>query len=164
MAIKQKKWDEAKVMFEGGKNPQFIADKLGIERSTIAKKAKTLGWEKGKNHKLIVKDVQVIAEKSQLNSQELGFHNAEVEEQVKNLRFIHHATLKNASVMMKKVDEDTSHQEHKFVQETLNKAGEALGVVEKGNSVNINNTNAQQNNADDLQCSVVAALERKHAN
>ena len=50
--------------------------------------------------------------------------------------------------MMKKINGATAIIEHKLAQETLNKAGEALGVIDKGGSnVNINNTNAQQNNA-----------------
>lgn len=46
--------------------------------------------------------------------------------------------------MMKKIGKDTSIMEHKTAQETINKAGEALGVIDKGGSSTvINNANAQ---------------------
>jgi len=144
MAIKQEIWDKAKAMFEGGATLSTIQHKTKINGSTVSKKAKSEGWEKGVNSTIIENEINNIVEKSTLNQQQLDFHNQEVERKVKHLQFIHNATLKNASVMMGKVGSETTHQEHKFVQETINKAGEALGVLDKGAAVQISNTNAQQ--------------------
>ena len=104
----------------------------------------------------VVKDLEnIVNTKSQIEH-ELSFKSVQevnaVSEQVnirtKHLQFIYNASLKNASIMMKKINGATAIIEHKLAQETLNKAGEALGVIDKGGSnVNINNTNAQQNNA-----------------
>ena len=80
---------------------------------------------------------------------EVSAVNEQVSIKTKHLLFIHNATLKNASVMMKKINKESLIIDHKMAQETLNKAGEALGVLEKGGTV-INNTNAQQNNPPEL--------------
>lgn len=148
MAIKQEKWDVAKAMLEGGASLSEIETKTRIGRSTVSKKAKLLGWEKGINQQIIVDESNALAKKSTLNQQQLNFHDEQVDIRTKHLQFIHNASLKNASVMMKKINSNTPIIEHKMAQETINKAGEALGVIDKGGSqVNISNTNAQQNNA-----------------
>jgi len=146
VAIKKELWEKARVMFEAGKTLKDIQHKTNINFSSIAKKAKKEGWEKGVNSKLITNEVNTLVEKSQLSQTQLEFHNTEVEKRTRNIQFIHNASLTNIQTMMKKVDENSTHQEHKFVQETINKAGEALGVIDKSNSnVKIQNTNAQQN-------------------
>ena len=143
MSIKSEKWAEARAMFEGGETLSKISYSTRIERSTISKKAKKEGWIKGLNQQLVIDEATAIAKKSQLNQQQLNFHDEQVEKKTRNIIFIQNATLKNASVMMKKVDKETSHQEHKFVQETLNKAGEALGVINKPGPV-FNNSNSSE--------------------
>ena len=93
--------------------------------------------------------------------QEVNAISEQIEQRTQHLKFIHNASLKNASVMMKKIGGDTSIAEHKLAQETLNKTGEALGVIDKGGpSINIDNTNAQQNiTPQDL----MNAIKTKHA-
>jgi uncharacterized protein YerC len=46
VAINTDTWQQAKAMFEGGSNLSEIADKTGIYRSTISKKAKCQAWQK----------------------------------------------------------------------------------------------------------------------
>jgi len=94
---------------------------------------------------------QIEHELSLKSVQEVNAVSEQVNIRTKHLQFIHNATLKNASVMMKKINDKTPVIEHKMAQETINKAGEALGVIEKGGSnINFNNTNAQQINAEEL--------------
>jgi hypothetical protein len=68
-----------------------------------------------------------------------------VNEKTKHLQFLHNATLKNVSVMAKKINEDMSVAEHKMAQETIHKAGQTLGVIEQfAPKVEVNNANNQQ--------------------
>jgi len=133
----------------GGYSLQKLADKYLISKSMVAKLTRGID----KDLKPIVDSViNEIKEKVHGKSvQEVHAVTNEVVAKTKHLEFIHNSTLKNASVMMEKVDTSTTHQEHKFVQETLEKAGQTLGVIDKGNTViNNNNTNAQQNNTSNL--------------
>ena len=88
MAIKQAIWAEAKVLFEVGKSLNQIEAATGINRTSVGKKAKKEGWEKGKNLQLILDDVRVRTEKSTLNLQEENFHNAEVDRLSKDTMMI----------------------------------------------------------------------------
>lgn len=163
MAIKPEIWAKAKVEFEGGKTLTEISFSTGIDKSTISKKAKSDGWQKGKNQQLIIDEARVLAEKSTLNQQELNFHNQQVSERTKHLQFIHNMTLKNLSVLGKKIDETFTPQDHKLTQEAINKGGEALGVIEKNSTV-INNTNQQANITDNEKPTYEQAVEYLKAN
>lgn len=151
MAINQKVWDKVQVLFEGNVVPQKIADKYGVHRSSIEKKAQKEGWIKGKNTKLIVEDARVAAEKEQLNPQELEFHNEEVKKLTKNTIMIHSLTKNNLVGVAEKLKkhETLDMAAHKNAQDLIDKASITLGVnprhAPKGET-SINNTNAQQNN------------------
>lgn len=146
-----KKYDKEQLLADfktGGFSLQELADKYKISKSMVAKLTKGV-------HKSLEPIVAGVVDKIKdevygKSVQEVHAVTSEIVKRTRHIEFIHNATLKNASVMMKKVDVSTSHQEHKFVQETINKAGEALGVIDKGGAVNINNTNAQQNNPPSL--------------
>jgi phosphoketolase len=64
-----------------------------------------------------------------------------VTEKTKHLTYLHNVTLKNISVMAKKLNEDASISDHKQAQEAIHKAGQTLGVIEqfaKSGDVNVN--------------------------
>lgn len=67
MAINTHTWQQGKAMFEGGSSLSEIADKTGIDRSTISKKAKFQAWQKAKNEHLIADAVKLAIDKSILN-------------------------------------------------------------------------------------------------
>ena len=157
MAIKPEIWNEARIMFEGGKSLNEIAATTGIHKGNISKKSNSEGWIKGKLQPLINDSVRVATEKATLSNPEVAFVNNEIAEKTKHLQFIHNATLKNLSVQMKKVNDTTTHQEHKFVQESINKGGEALGVLDKGGTT-INNT-AQAAVLEDKKIIIIKAEE-----
>ena len=131
MAIKPEIWNEARIMFEGGKSLNEISATTGIHKGNISKKSNSEGWIKGKLQPLINDSVRVATEKATLSNPEVAFVNNEIAEKTKHLQFIHNATLKNLSVQMKKVNDNTTHQEHKFVQESINKGGEATVRVKE---------------------------------
>lgn len=69
----------------------------------------------------------------------------EVDERMKHIEFFNRAALKNVSVSVKKISEETTQMEHKLIAETILKGKEA--VLGKTPDTVINNTNAQQNNS-----------------
>lgn len=78
MAIKREAWDKAKVMFEGGMLLADIGNKIGINQSTVGRKAKKEGWLRSKNTETILNEVKSMEDKSRLNADELAFHDKEV--------------------------------------------------------------------------------------
>ena len=113
-----------------------LADKHGISVGLVSKITK--GVPLDLEHAVNARVGAAVAIDG-LSERDVNAVHAVVDEKTKHLQFIHNATLKNLSVQMKKVNDTTTHQEHKFVQETLNKGGEALGVLDKGGTT-INNT------------------------
>ena len=136
-------WEKAKALFEAGKSLSDINKDTGIDRATVSKRAKKDGWEKGIYQQLIADGSRVKAEISTLSSTVLNVVEKEIEERTKHITFLNNLTLKNLSVMSKKVNADFEMVEHKIFQETVNKASELL--LGKEPATVINNTNAQQN-------------------
>lgn len=130
----------------GGYTQRQLAKKYKLSNGRIA--TLTKGIDKDLAEIVSIKTTAEIA-LSLKTEQEVSAVNEQVSIKTKHLLFIHNATLKNASEMMKKINKESPIVEHKMAQETLNKAGEALGVIEKGGTV-INNTNAQQNTPPEL--------------
>ena len=168
MAIDQAIWAEAKVLFEGGKSLNQIEAATGINRTSVGKKAKKEGWEKGKNLQLILDDVRVHTEKSTLNLQEENFHNAEVDRLSKDTMMINALSRNNMKGLGVHIESgEMAVIEHKMAQETIDKASVTLGVNARfsNSGVTINNTNAQQNNHDsmtdkDLDSEIDRVLDR----
>jgi hypothetical protein len=140
----EKDWILAKDLFEVGKSLSEINDATGIDRATLSKRSKKDGWEKAKNQQLVIDSARVKAEFSTLSSTAQQVVEKEIDERTRHLQFFTNATIKNCSIMMKKVDSDADFADHKLVQDTLSKGKET--VLGKEPSQVINNLNAQQNN------------------
>lgn len=143
MAIHRDKWAKARVMFEAGKVLTDIEHKTGINFSTIGKKAKKEGWVKSKNANLIANEVKVIAEKGQLNPNELEFHRQEVDRLSKDELMIRTLTKNNMVGVGKKLNDHQSLNmlDHKNAQDLIDKASITLGV----NQRHAQGVNVQQN-------------------
>ena len=143
LAIKPEIWAKARALFEVGKSLSAINLETGIDRAAISRKAKKDCWIKGEQQQLIVDAARVKAKLSTLEPVLLSVVDAEITERTKHIQILNNMTLKNLSVMNKKVDADFEMNEHKLFQETINKASEQL--LGKDPQTVINNTNAQQN-------------------
>ena len=67
-----------------------------------------------------------------------------VNERTKHLEFINNITLKNLSVMARKINKDTTISEHKMIGETADKSAITLGVAERHSNSNVT-VNTQNN-------------------
>jgi hypothetical protein len=86
---------------------------------------------------------------SQKDEHSVNAIEAAVNEKTKHLLFLHNATLKNISVMAKKLNESASVRDHLDAQNAIHRAGQTLGVIDqfaRGGDVNVNTTAAVQNN------------------
>ena len=155
MAIISKEiWDKAKAMFEGGASLKDINYETNIDKSTVSKKAKKEGWEKGKNSTVIQAEAMVIAEKSTMNQPQLNYHNNEVDRLTKDTRMIHGLTKGNLSGISRHIKAGRMGvADHKKAQDMIDKASVTLGVSQRFStqaSTVINNQQNTQVNYNDL--------------
>jgi len=116
MAYSQTQWDRAKTYWEAGQhNPREISELVGIERSTIVKRAKIHNWKSGANSDYIEAKTKIAVKKSQLNSQTIQILDDIADEAIRHKRLINsnaelmaNAIPKMLEVMtLKKEDEET---------------------------------------------------------
>ena len=168
MAISQEKWDKAKEYFEAGLSLSEIVLRTEISKAQISKKSKIEKWEKGNEKKqLISQAVEVAEQKETLNETALQVHNELVDEQLRRRNLVFNASEKllvKATEMIKKgqtVDKinvgvgiqqieprELDSSDLKNLADTIDKASITLGVNQRhsNSQVNIQNTNATQNN------------------
>lgn len=139
--VSKESLDKAVALFRSGKSPRECEKLTGVNYRKIDREAKIRGVVKGDLSQLVSSMADNEANFGSLSVAEQGIVTKDVTERTNNLKIIHEATIKNLSVMMAGVGGEgfTGPQGHKFIQETINKGGEALGVLEKG-GISINNT------------------------
>ena len=131
MTINADTWQQAKAMFEGGSSLSKIADKTGIDRSTVSKKAKCQVWQKAKNKQLIADDVKLALDKSTLNQHEISYHEQAVEFQlkiVKEIEMFSYKTMTRASNLM---DSTKSGSDFKAIIEGVDKLSTLIKVNDR---------------------------------
>ena len=131
MAISQESWGVAQAMFEGGASLQEISFKTDIDKSTISKKAKSLGWEKGINQHMIADEVRVSAEKSTLNQPQVEYHDEQVKAQLELLREIKMFSGAAMSKAHELLSSSTSGSDFKAIVEGVDKLSITTGVNER---------------------------------
>lgn len=161
----KEQWERAKAYFEAGQHtPQQISDIVGIERSTIVKKAKIHNWQNGANSDYIEAKTKIAVKKSQLNSQTLQILDDIADEQIRHKNLINsNAELLASQIpkvvksfVTKQINEETGEEEEVCMLEarTIKELAEAndrlaitLKVAERhAPKIEVNNTNATQNN------------------
>jgi hypothetical protein len=161
MAFCFEDWEVVRAFFERGLTLSEIVARPECkitDKSTISRKARELGWVKGKKTTLVEKEVQakqmlndVVLEKATIKSTvELNIHNVLVLEATKQIEFLSNATMLNAAAMMRHIQIDDNNQpmpmesinDHRTIQATLKDAAMTVGVFKYPNATTVNN-NAQ---------------------
>ena len=141
-------WTKARALFEAGKSLTEISNATDIDRSTISKKSKSEGWEKGKFQQLIQDGARIAGEFSTLNSTAHQIVTNEINEIAKAREFYLTAGQKVANLAIRSLGDEPNPAECKTVSEALINTMKVSGVVPYYNApTTINNTNAQQNNS-----------------
>ena len=134
--------DEILADWKTGKNSvRSLANKHRVSHGTVH----TL--VKGVEHSLaplIDAEVAIKQELANLSRQELDKFTHEVDERTKHIKFFSDVTIKNLSIMAKKITDETTIVDHKAAQEAILKGRETVLGKEPSSSVTINNQNNQQ--------------------
>jgi hypothetical protein len=146
-------WAKAKALFETGKSLSEIHTETSIDRATISKRAKLEGWEKCKFQQLIQDGARVAEAISTLDSTAQQVVAKEIDELAKAREFYSKASQKVAMMAVKSMGNDPKPIDCKIVADTLVSTMRVSGVVPyyPTSSTTINNTNAQQNNSEQVR-------------
>ncbi|MBL1320111.1 MAG: hypothetical protein COA63_003490 [Methylophaga sp.] len=131
--ISQEQWELAQALFEAGKSLSVIVAETEIAKSTLSEKAKKQEWEKGLNEQLILDDVRVQLEKTNLNDLQAKIHAKEVEKLLSNQMMVKTLSRVNMTGIGEKLlsPEDMTINDHKIIQDTIDKASLTLGVNQR---------------------------------
>ena len=149
MAISKELWAKARTLYETNQySLAQISDKTGIDKSTISKKAKIQQWSSVENLDYIEAKTTLAVKKSKLNQQEINTLDEVADEVVrrKNLVYgVQEKAIKRAGEILEATE---AAQDLKHLVDAVDKASLTLGVNQRhaNSQVNIQNSNAQQNN------------------
>lgn len=127
----------------GGYSQRELARKYHISLGKVNQLIKGLT---PKNEHLMNATKSVIKASEELPEKEMNAIVNKAKQELNKEQIIYNATLKNLSLMIKKVNEGTSIVEHKVVQDTIDKASITLNVNQRHSNQQINLTNATQTN------------------
>lgn len=132
MAYSSEQWERAKAYYEAGQHtPQQIADIVGIERSTIVKKAKSHNWQSCENADYIEARQIIAVKKSQLNSQTLQVLDDIADEQIRYKRLINDNATKLANKLASLADQVDTASDIKTLAEANDRLAITLKVAER---------------------------------
>ena len=147
----QAEWIKCREYYEAGLSLSKIVEKTGISKTQISKRSNLESWSKGTEKEQLIADaVKVRVAKGTLTEQALSVHDELVDEKTKHIQFLNNLTLKNLSVMGKKINEDMEIIDHRNAQETINKGAERLIGKTPDTAIQINN-NAQPVSIEDYR-------------
>ena len=144
-------WEDIQHAYECGLSLDSIVKKYGVTKKTLENKASEKKWFVSGEVKSVIEEAsegfgrvsglqEKFPEKAQIIAEEIS-------ERTKHLHFINNLTLKNLSVMAKKVNDETTIAEHKMISETVDKSAITLKVAERhAPKIELNNSNATQTN------------------
>jgi|GEM_PF-1445412 len=159
MAYSSEQWERARAYWEAGQHtPREISEAVGIERSTIVKRAKIHNWKSGANSDYIEAKTILAVKKSQLNSQTIQVLDDIADEQIRRQRLVYGNAELIASqipeiidgMKERKIDEDTGVElitnlmtpsDLKLLADTNDKVAITLKVADrhaKSGDVNVN--------------------------
>jgi hypothetical protein len=167
MAYSVSQWERAKAYWEAGQHsPREVSELVGIERSTIVKRAKSHSWKSGANSDYIEAKTKIAVKKSQLNSQTLQILDDIADEVIRHKRLINSNAELMANAIPKMLEVMTLKEEDSETGEvietlaitpsdlkTLAEANDRLAITlkvadrhAKSGEINVNATAAVQNN------------------
>lgn len=169
MAYTKEQWSRAKGYYEAGLSLSKITEKTTIARNTISQRAKREQWEHGKNIDYIEAKEIIAVKKGTEKEQSLICADEVADDIIRRKNLVFGATEKiiqrareiaDSNQVTDKINVGNGVQNFeprpldtsdlKNLADTLDKASVTLGVNQRhsNNQVNIQNTNAQQNNID----------------
>jgi ribosomal protein L15 len=166
MAYSAEQWERTKAFFESGEfSLSEISAKTGINKSQISRKAKMQQWQHGRNADYVESKVILATKKATETQQALQILDDIADAKIRQKELTHGTIEAAVKLMQNMVIENKTIEKincgegvQNFEPRELNttdlknivtstiEAGKAFGVIDTQSSININNTNAQQNN------------------
>ncbi len=153
--ITDKRWVLAEDLFKAGKSLAEINSETAISRTAVSERSKKYGWIKGENEHLVIEAVELAAQTEQLTAhlteQQTKIHNIEVNKMLRfkgKLDTFSDKVMKKANTLLASSEDGHSF---KAVVDGVDKLSVTVGYNKRfaaGASVNVSNTNAQQNNGE----------------
>ena len=149
MAYSEDQWDKARAYYEAGTHSLAdISNEVGIEKSSISKKAKIQQWKSATNSDYIEAKVIIAEKKSTLNSTALQILDDIAEEQIRHKRLINSNAERLGAKLSKMVDEIDSPADLKILSEANDRLAITLKVAERHapkGDVTVNTQNINDN-------------------
>lgn len=144
-------WNDIQHAYESGMAIDKICTKYSVLKKTLENRISSYKWEIMGEVNSAINDVASsfgrVSGLKEKYPEKAQIIDEQIEEKTKHLTYINNLTLKNLSVMAKKINDDLSIQDHKAVGETVDKAAITLNVAPRhAPKIEVTNTNAQQNN------------------
>ena len=149
MAYSKEQWERTKAYFESGQySLSEISEKTGIDKSQISRKSKIQQWQSGKNSDYIEAKVTLATKKTTENTTILQTLDDIADDMIRRKNLVYGASEKILAKAIKMSDEVDNAQDLKYLSDTVDKTSLTLGVNQRhsNSQVNIQNTNAIQNN------------------
>jgi len=162
MAYSAEQWDRTKALFESGQySLSEIQEKTGISKSKISEKSKKEQWERGRNADYIEARKTLAVKKGTEKGTTIQVLDDIADEQIRRERLvfgIQEKALAKADTMLDQID---TPADLKTIIDAVDRASITLKVSERhAPKVEVNNTNAQQNNTEIKRVTIARRSDR----
>ena len=144
MSISKDKWERVKNYYEAGLTLSQIKERTGVDRSTISKKAKNQQWQHGTNSDYIEAREIIADKKSTKNQQAIQVLDELADERINRRIFFEKSALQNQQYSNKVMKKDSGSINTLEAHSRITQRNKET-VLGKDKTVEIHNTNAQQN-------------------
>ena len=158
MAYSAEQWQRAKDLFESGQySLSEISSKVGIDKSSISKKAKIQQWQSGRNADYIEAKELIAVKKSTENQQTVELLDEIANDKIRHKQLINSNAELIASKVPMMLDQIDTPSDLKLLAETNDRLAITLKVADRhAPKQDINLANLQQNNTPTFNLSVKA--------
>ena len=157
MAYSAEQWQRAKDLFESGQySLSEISSKVGIDKSSISKKAKIQQWQSGRNADYIEAKELIAVKKSTENQQTVELLDEIANDKIRHKQLINSNAELIASKVPMMLEQIDTPSDLKLLAETNDRLAITLKVADRhAPKIEVNNANNQQTNIIQKRVSIV---------
>jgi transposase-like protein len=157
VAYSAEQWQRAKDLFESGQySLSEISSKVGIDKSSISKKAKIQQWQSGRNADYIEAKELIAVKKSTENQQTVELLDEIANDKIRHKQLINSNAELIASKVPMMLEQIDTPSDLKLLAETNDRLAITLKVADRhAPKIEVNNANNQQTNIIQKRVSIV---------
>ena len=146
MAYSNEQWEKAKTYYAAGLTLSRIKDKTGIARNTISQRAKREQWEHGADTDYIEAKEIIAIKKGTKKEQHISLLDEIADERTKNVMFFQDSAIMNQTYSNEAIKGNSDDLNKLEAHSRITQRNKET-VLGKDRTVDLNNTNAVQNNS-----------------